>query len=150
MWEKVVSVQYPRYPIPNVTVHRPLRWQLLDFCNDPVRLSFTCPDTIYNCFIFTHAKKKKSYNNFNPRNSPFFLFLTLFSFVFSASKQSRWFPKTKIKKTITIFWFWTFVLKGLFGLSLLLLKLKTENWKYCSKIIFKCVNSTVRPIFNIF
>ena len=27
-------------------------------------------------------------------------------------------------------------------------KLKTENWKHCSKIIFKCVNSTVRPIFN--
>ena len=26
------------------------------------------------------------------------------------------------------------------------LKLKTE--KYCSKIIFKCVNSTVGPIFN--
>ena len=25
---------------------------------------------------------------------------------------------------------------------------ETENWKYCSKIIFKCVNSTVRPIFN--
>ena len=25
---------------------------------------------------------------------------------------------------------------------------KTENWKHCSKIIFKCVNSTVRPIFN--
>ena len=23
-----------------------------------------------------------------------------------------------------------------------------ENWKYCSKIIFKCVNSTVKPIFN--
>ena len=29
-------------------------------------------------------------------------------------------------------------------------KLKTENWKHCSKIIFKCVNSNVRPIFNIF
>ena len=29
-----------------------------------------------------------------------------------------------------------------------MLKLKTENWKYCSKIIFKCVNSVVRPIFN--
>ena len=29
-------------------------------------------------------------------------------------------------------------------------KLKTENWKYCSKIIFKCVNSIVRLIFNIF
>ena len=25
-----------------------------------------------------------------------------------------------------------------------------ENWKYCSKIIFKCVNIIVRPIFNIF
>ena len=25
---------------------------------------------------------------------------------------------------------------------------ETENWKYCSKIIFKCVNSTVGPIFN--
>ena len=25
---------------------------------------------------------------------------------------------------------------------------ETENWKHCSKIIFKCVNSTVGPIFN--
>ena len=25
-----------------------------------------------------------------------------------------------------------------------------ENWKHCNKIIFKCVNSAVRPIFNIF
>ena len=24
----------------------------------------------------------------------------------------------------------------------------TENWKHCNKIIFKCVNSVVRPIFN--
>ena len=23
-----------------------------------------------------------------------------------------------------------------------------KNWKYCSKIIFKCVNSIMRPIFN--
>ena len=23
-----------------------------------------------------------------------------------------------------------------------------ENWKHCSKTIFKCVNSTVGPIFN--
>ena len=37
---------------------------------------------------------------------------------------------------------------GPFRLSLLLLKLKTKNWKYYSKIIFKCVNSTVGPIFN--
>ena len=27
-------------------------------------------------------------------------------------------------------------------------KLKTENWKYCNKIIFKYMNSTVGPIFN--
>ena len=27
---------------------------------------------------------------------------------------------------------------------------KTENRKHCSKIIFKCVNSAVGPIFNIF
>ena len=26
---------------------------------------------------------------------------------------------------------------------------KTENWKHCCKIIFKCVNSDVGPIFNI-
>ena len=39
---------------------------------------------------------------------------------------------------------------GMFELNLLLLKLKTENWKHCNKIIFKCVNSAVRPIFNIF
>ena len=25
---------------------------------------------------------------------------------------------------------------------------ETENWKYCNKIIFKCVNNVVRPIFN--
>ena len=35
--------------------------------------------------------------------------------------------------------------KGLFGYNWKL-KLKTE--KYCSKIIFKCMNGTVRPIFN--
>ena len=28
--------------------------------------------------------------------------------------------------------------------------LKTKNWKHRNKIIFNCVNSTVRPIFNIF
>ena len=33
-------------------------------------------------------------------------------------------------------------------IEFILLKLKIENWKYCSKIIFKCVNSIVRPIFN--
>ena len=37
---------------------------------------------------------------------------------------------------------------GPFGYSLFCWKLKIENWKYCSKIIFKCVNSAVWPIFN--
>ena len=31
-----------------------------------------------------------------------------------------------------------------------LILLKTENWKHCKKIIFKCVNSAVGPIFNFF
>ena len=35
--------------------------------------------------------------------------------------------------------------KGLFRYYLLL---KIENKKYCSKINFKCVNSTVRPSFK--
>ena len=35
-----------------------------------------------------------------------------------------------------------------FGYNLFLLKLKTK--KYYSKIIFKCVNNTIKPIFNIF
>ena len=38
--------------------------------------------------------------------------------------------------------------KGPIGYNLFLLKLKTENWKHYSKIVFKCVNSTVQPIFN--
>ena len=35
-----------------------------------------------------------------------------------------------------------------FRLNLFLLKLKTDNWKYGSKIIFKYVNSTARPVNN--
>ena len=31
-----------------------------------------------------------------------------------------------------------------------LILLKTENWKHCSKIIFKWVDSVVVPVFNIF
>ena len=33
-------------------------------------------------------------------------------------------------------------------IGLILLKLKTYCWNHCSKIIFKCVNNTVGPIFN--
>ena len=51
------------------------------------------------------------------------------------------------------YFFWLFgfdrisVLESVW-IELILLKLKIENWKHCSKIIFKCVNSTMRPIFN--
>ena len=38
--------------------------------------------------------------------------------------------------------------KGVFELNLLLLKI--ENWKHCNKINFKCANSIVWSIFNIF
>ena len=37
---------------------------------------------------------------------------------------------------------------GCVWIELILLKLKTENEKHCSKIIFKCVNSIVGPIFS--
>ena len=38
-------------------------------------------------------------------------------------------------------------IKSLFRYCLLL---KTENWKHCNKIIFKCVNSIVGPNFKVF
>ena len=38
--------------------------------------------------------------------------------------------------------------EGSVWIGLILLKLKTYCWNHCSKIIFKCVNSIVRPIFN--
>ena len=37
---------------------------------------------------------------------------------------------------------------GSVWIRLILLKLKTYCWNHCSKIIFKCVNNTVGPIFN--
>ena len=47
---------------------------------------------------------------------------------------------------------WNFNLKkndlGSVWIGLILLKLKNYCWNYCSKIIFKCVNSAVGPIFN--
>ena len=45
-------------------------------------------------------------------------------------------------------WWHNYWFLGSVWIELILLKLKTENWKHCSKIIFKCVNSTVGPIFN--
>ena len=37
---------------------------------------------------------------------------------------------------------------GSVWIGLILLKLKTYCWNHCSKIIFKCVNNAVWPIFN--
>ena len=55
-------------------------------------------------------------------------------------------PKKRNPKPKTSFLFFSFLF------SLIRLDrtyfAETENWKYCSKIIFKCVNSTMRPIFN--
>ena len=48
----------------------------------------------------------------------------------------------KDRQSLIAFWFcdpW---------IGLILLKLKTYCWNHCSKIIFKCVNNTVGPIFN--
>ena len=40
------------------------------------------------------------------------------------------------------------IIYGSVWIGLILLKLKTYCWNHCSKIIFKCVNSIVEPIFN--
>ena len=38
--------------------------------------------------------------------------------------------------------------QGRVWIELIFVETENWNWKYCSKIIFKCVNSIVRPIFN--
>ena len=48
---------------------------------------------------------------------------------------------------IYYYYFWCMHF-GSVWIELILLKLKIENWKHCSKIIFKYMNSTVGPIFN--
>ena len=38
--------------------------------------------------------------------------------------------------------------QGRVWIELIFVETENWNWKYCSKIIFKCVNSVVGPIFN--
>ena len=38
--------------------------------------------------------------------------------------------------------------KGFVWIEFIFTKIKNWNWKHYSEIIFKCVNSVVRPIFN--
>ena len=45
-------------------------------------------------------------------------------------------------------WWEVWFLLGSIWIGLILLKLKIYCWNHCSKIIFKCVNNAVRPIFN--
>ena len=40
------------------------------------------------------------------------------------------------------------VILGSVWIQLIFAETKNWNWKHCNEIIFKCVNSTVRPIFN--
>ena len=37
---------------------------------------------------------------------------------------------------------------GFIWIELIFAETENWNWKYCSEIIFKCVNSMWRPIFN--
>ena len=39
-------------------------------------------------------------------------------------------------------------MKSSVWIELIFIETENWNWKYCSKIIFKCVNSAVGPIFN--
>ena len=56
--------------------------------------------------------------------------------------------KSWVKNTISVLNMCVQTEYGSIWIGLILLKLKTYCWNHCSKIIFKCVNSTVRPIFN--
>ena len=61
------------------------------------------------------------------------------------AKDSWLIPKTLFMNMLL----WqSLVYLGSVWIKLILLKLKIKNWKYCSKIIFKCVNSVVKLIFN--
>ena len=61
------------------------------------------------------------------------------------AKDSWLIPKTLFMNMLL----WqSLIYLGSVWIKLILLKLKIKNWKYCSKIIFKCVNSVMEPIFN--
>ena len=52
------------------------------------------------------------------------------------------------EKTVESSWEYKLADVGSVWIGLILLKLKTYYWNHCSKMIFKCVNSVVGPIFN--
>ena len=67
------------------------------------------------------------------------IYIYILNIFYSQRNIMRWLQEEE-QREITVL--------GSFWIELILLKLEIKNWKYCSKIIFKCVNSTVRPIFN--
>ena len=69
----------------------------------------------------------------------FHLQLLSFLIYLENPKGGLWYNGKNLFSVVPPFFF-----KGPFEYNLFLLKTK----KYCSKIIFKCVNSTVGPIFN--
>ena len=48
-------------------------------------------------------------------------------------------------RTLQLTYFWSWWLRVCLDRTYFA---ETENWKHCSKIVFKCVNSAVGPIFN--
>ena len=74
---------------------------------------------------------------------PSFLLIILFI----RNKKGESIPES-IQVCIVISIWLIYTLLGSVWIGLILLKLKTYCWSHCSKIIFKCVNSTVGPIFN--
>ena len=83
----------------------------------------------------------------------FYLYLQYFQQkIFSFSKISGSQTDPKITKTkvscngADLKFYFAILVLGFVWIPFILLKIK--NWKHCSKIIFKCVNSTVELIFN--
>ena len=69
--------------------------------------------------------------------------------ILSKSSETLYFSFQTSSKTTKIFFLpnLSLILESVW-IGLILLKLKTYCWNHCSKIIFKCINSTVGPIFN--
>ena len=66
---------------------------------------------------------------------------------FCISSSSSSLCSTKLL-SLSVFFLCLLIFFGSVWIGLILLKLKTYCWNHCSKIIFKCVNNTVGPIFN--
>ena len=92
-----------------------------------------------NLLTLTFVHNKDDFNSSFRKASP------------ASSLKLSEFPHGAVHPTYHSQNFWSpyqFLCKQRIYLDTVLL-LKTENWKYCNKIIFKCVNSNTRPIFYL-